>query len=313
MKYFFISRRGLCAALSRGLRAALSLGIATAVQSHGIGAQTRRLSDASDSIPRSLAEAVIDPMGTMRMMAGGRPRLVVGTLPAGLARRLWLPPGSTILGGIESSGFGLAIIRAPMSADSLAAAFNREQPKLGWTLPPARTGLSAGFVSASQVPNTNNNGTPTFCSGGTTLTIGITPIDPMTWEIRATAMDFANAICHPPTIPRVIPGRTDYPTLINPPATGNGFGVPCGNFNSTGGGTTRLQTRMSATDVLAHYAKQLTDSGWTASPTEILSRTWTRTDTSGALVELTLRTRSQPAMPDCVEVQMDVRSRRPPG
>jgi hypothetical protein len=286
---------------------------ASIAAAEGVNAQTRRLTDASDSVPRALAEAVLDPLGTMRMFAGGQLRLVVGTLPAGLARRLWLPPGSTVLGGLESSGLGLAIIHAPMSGDSLAAAFLREQPKLGWTLPPPRRPTAMmGFVAAPESPSGGDAAGTTFCSGGTTLTIGVKPVDPLTWEIRAMAMDVSSDRCRPTTVRVTQPPNQQYPSLLNPPGSGNGFGVPCGNFSSNGsGGQTRLQTMMTADEVFAHYGKQLADSGWTPTPTQLTARSWTRRDSTGALVEITLRVRSEPASTGCLEVQMDVRSRRP--
>jgi hypothetical protein len=294
---------------------------ATATAPDRLGAQVRRLTDVTaDSVPKALVEAVIDPIGAMRMMGGGaRPRLLVGTLPSGLAQRLWIPPGSTVLGGIESSGFGLAIIHSPMSEDSLNAGYAREEPRMGWTLPPART-TAAPVMGFVQPPTTLAVGTGVveggvFCSGGTTLSISVAPVDPLMREIRATAMNLSDARCQPS--PAVGPSRTilssrpQYPTLVNPPGTGTGY-APCLNWNSMGGGgQTRLQTAMTADDVLQHYGKQLTDSGWTPGPDQSISRSWSHRDTSGTTTELTLTTRLAPASPGCVEVQMEVRSRRP--
>jgi len=282
-----------------------------------LGAQVRRLTDVTaDSVPRSLVEAVIDPIGTMRMMGGGsRPRLLVATLPSGLAQRLWIPPGSTILGGIESSAFGLAIIHSPMSEDSLNAAYAREEPRMGWTLPVVRTATPMmGFV---QAPTTVSVGDGVmlggmFCSGGTTLTISVTPLDPLTREIRATAMSVSDQRCQTAPAPRPLPfNRPQYPTLVNQPGSGNGY-VACSSWNSTGGGgSTRLQTNMNADDVLRHYGKQLVDSGWTAGSLETVARSWSHRDSTGTLTELTLTARLTPAAPGCIEVQMEVRSRRP--
>ena len=279
-------------------------------------AQVRRLTDVPDSVPRALVEAVIDPVGAMRIVSGGaHPRLLVGTLPSGLAQRLWIPPGSTILGGIESSAYGLAIIHSPMSEDSLNAGYRREQPRMGWTLPRERTQVAVmGFVPA---PTTVSLGGDVvgglFCSGGTTLTISVTPVDPLTREIRATAMDLADQRCQPPAAPRPVPfGRPQYPTLVNPPGSGNGFSPGCSYWNQTGGGgTTRLQTTMNADDLLMHYGKQLVDSGWAPGTNQTVSHSWTRRDSTGTLTELTLTARLQPASPACVEIQMEVRSRRP--
>ncbi|HEV8447889.1 MAG TPA: hypothetical protein VGQ44_13750 [Gemmatimonadaceae bacterium] len=292
---------------------------ATAAAPRNLRAQVRRLTDVpTDSVPKALVEAVIDPIGAMRMMSGGaRPRLLIGTLPSGLAQRLWIPPGSTVLGGIESSGFGIAIIHSAMSEDSLNAGYAREEPRMGWTLPPARTSAAPamGFVQAPTTLAVVNGVVEggLFCSGGTTLSISVSPLDPLTREIRATAMNTSDMRCQTPaSAPRtVIPGRPNYPTLVNPAGSGPGY-VPCASWNSMGGGgTTRLQTNMSADDVLQHYGKQLADSGWTPGPDQSVSRSWSRRDSTGTLTQLTLTTRLAPSTPGCVEVQMDVRSRRP--
>jgi hypothetical protein len=290
---------------------------ATVATPEKLGAQVRRLADVpADSVPKALVEAVMDPIGSMRMMSNGaRPRLLVGTLPSGLAQRLWIPPGSTVLGGIESSGFGLAVIHSPLSEDSLNAGYAREEPRLGWTLPPARTSPSPmmGFV---QAPTTLAVGSGVveggvFCSGGTTLSISVTPLDPLTREIRATAMNLSDVRCQPPTVQRVImPNRPNYPTLVNPPGSGPGY-ANCSAWSSMGGGgTTRLQTGMAADDVLQHYGKQLADSGWTPGPDQTVVRSWSHRDSTGTLTELTLSARTSQS-PGCVEVQMEVRSRRP--
>lgn len=295
------------------VRAALAM---LAVHPAAMRAQAHRLSDASDSVPRSLAEAIMDPLGMMSMYAGGRPRLLVGTLPAGLTRRLWVPPGSTILGGIESSGFGLAVIRSPLPRDSVSAAYRLEQPKLGWTLPHDPSPMPMmGFVSVPPQAGVDDNGALIFCSGGTTLTIAVTTIDPLTWEIRATALDLPNDRCRAvtPPPPRVFQvGRPQYPTLVNPPGSGNGFAPNCSSYNSSGfGGTTRLQTTMTLDQLFAHYGKQLADSGYTPGASQTVGRSWTRRDSTGTLTELMLTARTQAATPACVEIQMEVRTRRP--
>jgi len=291
-------------------------------------AQERRLTDVPDSVPRALVEAVIDPTGTMRMMGGGaRPRLLVGTLPSGLVRRLWIPPGATILGGVESSAYGMAVIHSTMSEDSLNAGYSREQPRLGWTLPRERPPMAMmGFVSASIVGAVADAPSGMFCSGGTTLTVSVSPLDPLTREIRVTAMNLSDPRCQTSAavVTRVVPmgiNRPQYPTLVNPPGSGNGYAGPaCTFWNSTGGGgSTRLQTSMSADDLFLHYGKQLVDSGWTPGTNQTVSRSWTRRDSTGTLTELTLTARLQPASPGsspgfspgCVDIQMEVRSRRP--
>jgi len=280
-------------------------------------AQARRLSgDASDSVPRALAEAVMDPLGTLRVFGGGRARLVVGSLPSGLAQRLWVPPGSVILGGVESSGINVAVIHSSLTEDSLRSGYRREQLTLGWTAPqaPQQTAIM-GFVPATSVSTGDDAAGAMFCSGGTMLIIAVTKADFSTQEIRAVALNAGDARCRSSATaarPTPSPFRAQYQTLVNPPGSGNGFTSPgCQPWNSTGGGgSTRLHTTMTVDDVFAYYGKQLADSGWTATTNETVARTWTRRDSTGALVQMTLTARTQPSAPGCIEVGMEVRSRR---
>jgi hypothetical protein len=277
-------------------------------------AQVRRLSDGPDSVPRALVEALIDPLGMTRMIAGGRPRLVVGAVPSGLAQRFWIPPGATVLGGMESSGLGVVVIHSTLPRDSLIAGYRREQPRLGWTAPQdPQPRAMMGFVPAAAATTLNDQNGTVFCSGGTTLSIGVAPVDPGTWEINATAIAIGtNDRCQPVTS-RVAPAwRAQYPTLTNPPSSGNGFGQGCAYWNSSGGGgSTRLQTTMTLDDVLAHYGKQLADSGWTPTGTQTTTRGWSRRDSTGAVTEIVLTAQAQTTGPSCVDVRMEVRSRRP--
>ncbi len=256
----------------------------------------------------------MDPIGYTQMIAGSRPRLVVGALPSALAQRLWVPPGSTILGGLESSGFNVAVIRSLLPEDSLKRGYRREQLSLGWAPPTAAAQRAImGFVPAASAP-AGDDEPGVLCSGGTTLAISVKTVDFSTQEIRAVAMNIPDARCQSPAAPRQAQStfRAQYPTLENPPGSGNGF-MPngCPGWNSTGGGgTTRLRTRMAVDDVFAHYGKQLADSGWTPANNETVARSWTRRDSTGALVQLTLTARTQATSPECVEVQMEVRSRR---
>jgi hypothetical protein len=218
-----------------------------------------------------------------------------------------------ILGGIESSGLSVAIIRSPLPEDSLKNGYRHQQLTLGWTAPQARPQTPMmGFVPAASASVVDDGST--FCSGGSTLSIAVTTVDFSTREIRAMALNIQDLRCQSSIAPRPTPPpfRSQYQTLVNPPGSGNGFfTADCQPWNTTGGGgTTRLHTTMTLDDVFAHYGKQLTDSGWTAITNETVARSWTRRDSTGALVQLTLTARTQANTTGCFEIQMDVRSRR---
>jgi hypothetical protein len=270
-------------------------------------AQVRRLSDSSDSVPRALADALLDPIGMMRVVSGGRPRLVVGALPTGLAQRLWVPVGASVLGGIESSGLGVAVIHSTMTQDSLLAGYRREQVRLGWSPPNNAGNATFGFVPAptSGLPTDRMDGV-VFCSTGTTLTIIVAAAEPGMSEIRATAVNNGADVCRPAPPRPVI--AADYPTLVNPPGTGAGFAPGCPSWNyASGGGTTRLQSSVPLDSILAFYGRQLTAVGWTATAGETATRSWIHRDSAQRSTELTLMARSENG---CVEVRMDVRGRR---
>ena len=281
------------------------------------GSAQRPADDLRDSIPRALAEALIAPsfqtMATMLGGAGGRPRLIVGSLPSGLAERLWIPPGATVLGGLESSAMGMAVFRSNLSRDSLTAEYRRHQPALGWTSPPPRSLTPVWGFAPARGSRSDPDQALLFCSGGTVLVIGIEPLA-TGQEISARAMAMGRGLCEPrrADMDQALSMRRPYhPTLTNPPGT-SGFDIECAGWTvSGGGGQTRLRTRLSAGEVLAHYATQLADSGWdSVADDQLVSRTWTRTDSAGAFMELTLTAQRRPAAPDCVEVEMRVNARR---
>jgi hypothetical protein len=276
-----------------------------------------RLNGTPDSVPRELVEALLASPALQFMAAfgvgGGSPRVVVGTLPSGLAQRLWIPPGATVLGGLESSGQAVAVLQSSMPEDSLKAAYRREQIARGWIAPPARQPMiMSGFAPAPGSP-LDPDAQLMFCSGGATLGIDIVQVGSRR-EIRASTIALGENLCatqRPVDMTR-FGMRGDRPTLTNPPGTGNGFGENCAQWNSSGGGGgTKLSTNMTNDQVLAYYAKALADSGWTPANVESVSRTWTRRDSLGTLAELTLTSRTRASTPNCVEVEMRENSRRP--
>ena len=135
-------------------------------------------------------------------------------------------------------------------------------------------------------------------------------------EISAQAMGLGRGLCDPPRPEPVeeYTGRRNYPRLINPPGTGNGMGSDCVRWNfGGGGGSTHLSTSMPLDQILAHYGKQLADSGWTpVTDQQLVARYWTRRDSTGAFRELTITGRVRAERPQCVEMEMRVNGMSPP-
>lgn len=299
----------------RQLRAMFIMALAIAASAPSALAQ--RSGGAPDSIPRALAEALLAQQSEMLDMLGlgdGRPRIVVSGMPATLAQRVWIPPGARVLGGSEASGTSVAIIRSTLSPDSLAAGYRREQIARGWTRPPARPGpYMSGFVPAPTAPD-DPDGALTFCSSGTVLIIRIVRVaGEQEIAARAAGTPLSSVCTASRAMPSAALRRDYYPTLVNPPGTGNGMSADCPRWNSRGGGgSTRLSTSMSLDEILAHYGRQLADSAWQpVTGRELVVRTWTRRDSTGAFVELSLTAVRTAAFPSCVELEMQVNAMTP--
>ncbi|MGH9887628.1 MAG: hypothetical protein ACREBE_19010, partial [bacterium] len=121
--------------------------------------------------------------------------------------------------------------------------------------------------------------------------------------------------CMPPQMP-VGMGRPMYPTLFNPAnATESRGQVGDCSMSMGGGGTSaNLRTQMDPAALLEHYGKQLLDSGWTASTSggTIVGRTWTRADSAGNPLELSLTVATSPREPACRDLNLQVRTMRKP-
>jgi hypothetical protein len=110
--------------------------------------------------------------------------------------------------------------------------------------------------------------------------------------------------------------RSPYPTLFNPSnATDARMMGDCTsnmmNFGVTG---TVLRTVMTPDALLDHYARQIQDSGWTSlsDGRSIVSRTWTRPDSAGGSVELSLTVSTTTREATCREINLQVRKVQKP-
>lgn len=272
--------------------------------------QAQELRSVSDSLPRELVEALLRPY--IGFYSSSSSKFVIGKLPESLAPYFFVPANARILGGIDAPTTKIVVLTVPMSYEDVRVAYQREQPKLGWEPPPSFEAMRGwGFMPA---PGSTPDGSGLeFCHIGQSLEIRMMPETPTTSHVTATVQNFGGrcnmdlrAGGRPPT-------PTELPTLTNP--AGSAMNSPTCSpgpfFPSGGGGTTeRLQTSLTPQQLLETFARQLSDSGWTAGETvTTIRRSWTRPEGNGALVrELTVTAGPMLNAPaGCREVSMQVR------
>jgi hypothetical protein len=122
-------------------------------------------------------------------------------------------------------------------------------------------------------------------------------------------------LCHPQQLPAGFV-RPPYPTLYNPVgATESRMTGDCSTNGFSGmGNATTLRTDMSPDSLLDHYGRQLQDSGWksTNDAKIIVGRSWTRPDSTGSPMELSLTVATSMRAGACREVNLQVRTGRRP-
>ena len=270
--------------------------------------EPRRLNQA-DSIPIDLATALLASGGL-----GGDPEILVGGVPGWATARMYVPPNGRILGSAFMGTTVVAIISTPDMPDVAMAAMKRELQSRGWKAPPPQPSYGGGFRPA---PSQNMETTRvSFCGDQQMLNASATRRRGVSTDIivRITPAPPRFSTCTPPELP---PGYRPppWPTLFHP------AGVPdatqlCGGDSPYGSSSigSFVRTTTNATSLLDHYGKQLADSGW-RTPTDtasIVGRTWTRTDSTGAPVELTITVATSPRDASCRTLNMSVRTLKKP-
>jgi len=244
-----------------------------------------------EMIPRELAEALLRPYVGFSFNGGGD--FVVGKVPPLLAPYLYVPPDAHVIGGIQTQTTTIAVFTVPIPLEQVRLLYAREEPKLGWTQPPAFDAMRGwGFMPA---PGTSSSGDGyEYCHIGQSLRILPSYSTGGSTQITATVQNFGGSRCglQQPNIggrPVPPPGA---PTVFNPDGSQMNAQV-CLQFAGIGSisSTTseRLQSPLSPAQLLDHFARQLADSGWKGATSEPgARRTWTRPDTGGSTRELTI-------------------------
>jgi len=262
----------------------------------------------SDSLPRDLVEALLRPY--YGSVSAGGSGFVIGRVPADLVPYLYVPPGARVLGGVETSSRTVVVLSVTAPLDELRSAYRREQLRLGWTSPVAPS-QGWGFVQAPGTgPDINSL---VFCHIGQSLQIVpySAPSSGGPLVVTATVENYGSS-CQSRV--RFVPSTTfatDLPVIFNPDgAAMNSRACYPPNVSASGVNASgeRLETKLSPVQLLAHFSRQLSDSGWTAASSSgaAVKGVWTRPDTGELTRELTLTITPSPAA-GCQDLLLQVR------
>jgi hypothetical protein len=277
----------------------------------GAASASAQASASDELIPRKLVESLfaVSPYGSP-----GRPEFVVGTLPPTVQSKIVLPPNAKILGGMNTGDMAVGVIVLDGPLTTAADLFTKEILKSGWEVMDQSSRMFFGedFIDAPTVQRRAVAGAPEiYCGRAGTLTTKYDPEGFAQTRVTITSMgvnrcaQMRDAMLGSRMGMRSEPNR---PRLVNPGGARNQQAF-CPSYNmGMGGRGTELSSQMTPQDILAHYAKQMADSGWKQNGTGV-SASWTKTDTAGVVTEYQVTVRTASENPMCRKVDSELRAR----
>jgi hypothetical protein len=270
---------------TRAIPAALFLGLQVTT------AAAQATPDTATMLPRELVEALVQPYGG----GSNNTEFFVGKVAPALQPFLFVPTGARIIGSMASPSSTTVVMSAPLNPIEITTQYEREQPKLGWTRPPAVNAMR-GWGFGPPPSATPEGAGQEFCHVGQSLRVVPFPNAAGSTRIIVTVQNFGGR-CQMSNRVVFVGGQQPRIAL---PALENPLGAPmnsvsCSRVSAIGSSTSsmteRLETPMTAAQLLDHFGKQLADSGWTAAPqlSPMLRRTWTRADSGNTVREATLQ------------------------
>lgn len=245
-----------------------------------------RPQDAQDAIPRELVLALLN-LGPG--LAGGSSDIRVGKAPDDIPPEL-VPTGYQVLGSTTQFESSVIVFTAPEPPDSAIAAYEARLLSSGWTKPPVpQVRPMRGFVSADAIASGYEQ--PNIaCKGDSFVSFAS--------SYRRTSGSLLKVTYNRGTRYSMCKARQDVVTTYRSPydeAPIPLLRAPFGAMMTQGGGinasndmfslSTRLSTRLTAAQVVAHYDKQMRDQGWVSvadGALEILAaHTYRRNDSDG--------------------------------
>jgi hypothetical protein len=205
----------------------------------------------------------------------------------------------------------VAVITLPSTSDDVIADFTRELARRGWTTPPPSPQYGGGGFRPAPVVAERTPTRVTLCGDQQLLTVSAARRRGVATDVTMRVSTPTNySPCRPPQAPMMVMS-SPYPTLYNPANATDGRMMGDCSLNMSGsmGTATTLRTDMTPDALLEHYGRQLQDSGWksVSDAKSIIGRSWTRTDSSGAPVELSLTVATSMRGAACRDVNLQVR------
>lgn len=277
-------------------------------------AQSKAPLSQPSSVPIDLVSALVVTGG---LGGAEEPRVLVGSAPEWVLPKLSLPPGTRILGAAFQGSTVITIVNIPGAGDSIIPEIKTQLLAHGWKPQPSPVNSSGGGFRPALQPTSDIVPTRvTVCDVPEALTASVARRDAKSADIayRITTLPSGYSVCNLPQPTGMPAYRSPFPTLYNPQASADARVF--GDCQSSAMGSqmlnTTLKTGMVPDMILDHYAKQLTDSGWTAAPpAATVSRTFSRTDSGGTL-ELSLTVSPSARDQTCQDVAMNVKTLRKP-
>ena len=237
------------------------------------------------------------------------PQMYVGTLAPPL-RGVPTPRGTHIVGSLVWTASSVAFFQTAAPPDSVRARYAEALQAAGWQPPPPLPPpTNGGFRDAASAPSLE-----TFCRDSLTLNVRYLPTDDGGTRVRVQQPAPGNASPCRPSAPTVFAysHQPRFPLLLTPAAVTDASIDSCGRarFNDGPGTGRTYRTSLSTATMLADYARQLADSGWTAGESvsgEVLVQRFTKLDSLGRTRTLTLSISTQPGAPACRQAMMYMR------
>ncbi|CAN5210468.1 hypothetical protein BH09GEM1_BH09GEM1_14040 [soil metagenome] len=259
-----------------------------------------------ESVPFELAAALTSAGGMT-----GEPQILVGGVPGWVADRIVVPPHARILGSAFYGTTVVAILTMPAGDDSTMVGYKQELMKRGWLNPPPQPNYGGGFRPALMSAASSSN--IALCGDRQSLFARLTrrggSASNLTVRI-GPAIQGSN--CLPMQLPAGYPRQFMLPVVYHPEGVMDArSGTDCARQNEVNRTSAVVRSELSADALLDHYGRQLQDSGWVAGTkrTSMTGRTFTRPDSAGTPMEITLTVSSGET--GCRELNMTLFGKRP--
>jgi hypothetical protein len=304
-----------CRSISRQLA---SLILLLAGSASLAAAQGREALSQPEMVPIDLVTALVQAAG---VPGPTTPRILVGSAPGWVIPRIVVPNGGRIVGSAFQGTAVLTIVNVPAPGDSVIEQIRQALLAHGWKVPPPLPQFASyggGFRAAPATPAGMPVDRTTLCDDEQALTTSLVRRDAKSADIayRIFQVTGVGSVCKPMQYPQPSIMRLPMPTLYNPVGSQDARGmIECStNIAGSSGTGTTLRTAMAPEAILDHYASQLTDSGWKSGGDRgnTVIRTFSRADSTGAPIEVSITIATSPRSELCHEVNMQVRSLRKP-